>query len=330
MPGQRRGVDVKDFGSIKSMNIEKIKKYMRKQHRASKSEIARETKLSFPTVSRLLEELCVAGEMEEVGSHSTGGRSASVYAVNFGFSLCLLIRVEGACVHWKVADLAANVMDSGVADSGGGLLECLDRLILTLEQRHPKIRSIVIGISAMVSKGVIEETHSFKDLQGVNMVAHFQNLTEVPVQIENDMYFVVIGQWTRSRSRPSASVCIYYGEDGPGAGVLIDGEVWRGVANFAGELGFLPFYDGAQLRIGEIDAVAAYVDFIRIYAVVLNPDQVVLYDNSFIRDRVDEIRRRCAEVLPRNVVPLIELSSSFEEDYDNGLYATAMKRMAEL
>ena len=73
--------------TVKQLNKEHIRAYMGKHTSASKSQIARELGLSFPTVGRLIDELCSDGELTEQGAgSSTGGRCACIYELNPLFS----------------------------------------------------------------------------------------------------------------------------------------------------------------------------------------------------------------------------------------------------
>ena len=318
-----------DSNSMKDINTGKIKQYMKEQGEASKSEIARETKLSFPTVTRILEALCLTGEIQESGhSNQTGGRSASIYTINDRFSLYLLIRIESGYITWSIKGLRQNTVAQNKCRCQSGLLQELDRLINDLQKKYANIKSIVIGIGAMILEGSVKETFFYKDLQGINIPLHFQNITDIPVLVENDMNIVVMGQWHKSITRPPSSVVIYYTSGCLGAGILINGEVWHGATNFAGELSFLPISNASLLNNDDVNQECLfdlYVKIIQIYSVVINPNQIILYQNDYINSQIDEIRKQCWNLLPHNALPHIELSNAFETDYENGLFALAQK-----
>ena len=54
--------------------------------------------------------------------------------------------------------------------------------------------------------------------------------------------------------------------------------------------------------------VAYYMQVIRAYAALLNPDRVVLYDDPLISGKAERIRNACAQTLPPQALPVIELS----------------------
>lgn len=92
--------------SIKQINTDRIRTFMEQEGSVSKSQIARQLGLSFPTVTRLLEELCSGGEVLTQGTGtSTGGRCACYYQLNPDYRLYLLIQVEEGRMRWSLKNL---------------------------------------------------------------------------------------------------------------------------------------------------------------------------------------------------------------------------------
>ena len=73
-----------DAGKLKRENTALLRQAM--QHgSAGKNDLARLTHLSFPTVSRIVDEMVERGEAQEIGTAaSTGGRCAMQYRLNRG------------------------------------------------------------------------------------------------------------------------------------------------------------------------------------------------------------------------------------------------------
>lgn len=314
--------------SLKDIHTVKIREFINRKKRATKSEMVRETGLSFPTITRIVDSLCETGELEDLGQgDSTGGRPSSVYGLNVSFSLFLLIQIEGREISWCVMNLAEQMLDDGKIELIGDLVETLDELICKKEQEYPALRAISIGIAGMVTDGTVVESFAYAELKGLNLPIHFKNLTDLPVEVHNDMDLIALGRWFQIKEKPISSVAIYLGKCGFGAGIILRGEVWRGNGGFAGELGFLPFLEQGTSCIkhgfSAMDVVEYYTRLIQIYAVILNPEQIVLYQNPFIKGRMDEIRQSCCRCIPEKGMPNIELSDDYETDYKKGLYAAA-------
>ena len=66
-----------------------------------------------------------------------------------------------------------------------------------------------------------------------------------------------------------------------------------------------------------------YCKIIQIYASVLNPERVVLYRNPFLDGVLEELYRECEKVIPEHSMPLLEISDSYETDYEQGLLVIA-------
>ena len=123
--------------TVKQLNKERIRAYMGKHESASRSQIARELGLSFPTVGRLIDELCSDGELTEQGAgSSTGGRCACLYELNPLFSLYLLVQVESDRVCWNLKDMRENTVEQGCLPFEILSLEQLDALILDIHNRY--------------------------------------------------------------------------------------------------------------------------------------------------------------------------------------------------
>ena len=311
--------------TVKQLNKEHIRAYMGKHTSASKSQIARELRLSFPTVGRLIDELCSDGELTGQGAgSSTGGRCACIYELNPLFSLYLLVQVESDRVCWNLKDLRENTVEQGCLPFEILSLEQLDALILDIHHRYPRLKAAAAGIAALVNHGVVEETNQYIGLKGFNLEEHFRHLVPIPMTVGNDMDFLTMAQ-----KHPDAGslVTLFMGGNGIGGGMVINGRLWTGASGYCSEVGFLPVYE--RLNKGSLGLPPAehiselYARLIQVYAVTVNPHMMVLYRHPLLQGRLDEIRRLCASYLPSKAIPSIELSYDYQQDYEKGLFTVA-------
>ncbi len=316
-----------DAGEIKNMNTQAVRRVMLQKGIISKNELARETGLSFPTISRTIDQLVAAGELEQKGSsNSTGGRSAQLYAVNPVFMVSLSLRIEADKLNWFVSDLFGTSLESGLELCPDGIIQTIDTLIMRVQVRYPQLKAIAAGLAATVHRGTVTECFAHEELRGVNLSQHIMDISKLPCAVEGDMHVVSTGYWVNCSHSPKAVACIYLGAGGLGSGIVIEGKAWHGATEFAGELYYLPIEDNpkyVQTHYAGMNVVEHYGKIIRSYAALLNPDRVVLYENEFIAGKADEIRRICARNLPTQAIPQIEISNKFDEDYEKGLHALA-------
>ena len=92
-----------DTGKLKRENTALLRQAMQNGS-AGKNDLARLTHLSFPTVSRIVDEMVECGEAQEIGTAaSTGGRCAMHYRLNPQYRLFLCLRLEQDTLHWLCA-----------------------------------------------------------------------------------------------------------------------------------------------------------------------------------------------------------------------------------
>ena len=174
------------------------------------------------------------------------------------------------------------------------------------------------------------ECFGYPELRGVSLSTHLHDKSGLPSAAARDMQIVAAGYAAQCSPAPRAAVCIYIGRMGAGAGIVLDGKVWSGAAGFAGELHFLPIehnMEYAQTHFADADMTAYMAQVICACGALINPDRVVLYTDPLFRNRVEDIRAACARMLPPHAVPEIELSRTFTEDYDRGLFTMARDLM---
>lgn len=318
-----------DAGAIKNMNIDAVRRALHRRGPLSKSELAYETGLSFPTISRTIDILTLSGELLEKGlDNSTGGRCAKIYTVNPLFSTFLLLRLEGREINWFVNNLVGEKIDGGMQECKEGLLHAIDLLIEKMQVRYPQLGAVVLGVAGIINNGMVIILKDCEELWGVNLLTHIQDKFKLPTVVINDMKAAAAGYWSRHTSQPTgATVCMYLGKNGIGTSIVINGTVWHGANEFAGEITYLPIEENTNQRaendFSTIDMIDYYGKIIQSYTALLNPERIVLYENKYISNRIDSIRKFCVKSLPPTSIPQMEISREFTLDYECGLSSIA-------
>lgn len=312
-------------GTIKSINIKSVLNVLSEHESITKSDIAKYTGLSFPTVSTVIEHLIDKNEVNEVGvEDSIGGRCAKKYSLNPMYAVSLLLYLEGNKLNWIVSDFCRNKIASGNLNCKDRILEEMNEIIYSIKSSYSQLASIVIGVASNVNNGKIMSHIEYKELQGINISEYFEEKYGIPVIIENDMNVAVRGYLDRHSSNDiEVVVNIYIGDNGMGASMIINGKVWKGKSNFAGELHYLPICDDnikyAKEGFGESDIVEYYGKVIQSYVSLINPNLIVLYNNVYIKGKLEDIKNYCKVRIPEEAMAKIILSDEFKEDYEFGL-----------
>ncbi|MDQ0149003.1 ROK family protein [Eubacterium multiforme] len=312
-------------GTIKNINLNNIIKVLREKDSISKNDIAKYLGLSFPTVSNTIEHLIERKEVIEVGvKDSLGGRCAKKYSLNPMYAMTLSLYLEGLRLCWIVNDFCENKIESGNIICEGEILNELDKIIALIKLRYPKLASIMIGVASNVNDGKIISEMEYIELKDIDIVKYFKSKYNIQVNIENDMNVVARGYWERHETKDiEAIVSIYMGENGMGSSLVINGKVWSGVSNFAGEIHYLPICEDnktyPKAGFENVDMVEYYGNIIQSYIALINPSLIILYNNSYIDDKLEEIKSYCKNRVPKKVMPKIINSNEFKDDYEYGL-----------
>lgn len=219
----------------------------------SRAEIARRLHLSRPTVSRIVDALEQAGLITSTGkSPPTGGRLGELYSLrdDAGFVLGLALGTREARV--AVANLSGEVV------SRTSRILMLETRQSVLPQIHVLVRDAIdrfiersSGSAAVLSMGVavpgvvhltpvpgyVDAAKIFLGLNERPLRSELEHLFGVPVAMENDVNLAAIGECQFGCALGYRNVVYLFSGRGIGAGLVLDGKLFRGSSQAAGEVG---------------------------------------------------------------------------------------------
>lgn len=311
--------------TIKSMNVKKVYDVLREKESISKTDIAKKVGLTFPTVSTIIEELIQDGEVIEDGiKGSDGGRCSKKYKLNPMYAVILLIYLEGNTLNWIVKDFSENTLKAKKVIVKDKIIDEIDKVISLIKPEFSNLGSIVIGIASNVDNGKVFSHMEYNELKYVDITSYFSNRYNVLVNVQNDMNVAISGYWYRhEKKNKKVIINIYLGDNGIGSGMIINGELWRGANNFAGELHYLPICDNnisySKNGFNNVNIVEYYGKIIQSYVALINPELIILYNNLYVESKFEDIVAYCRENIPKGVIPELILSNEFINDYQYGL-----------
>jgi hypothetical protein len=293
-------------------------------------DMAQMTGLSFATVGNILNSFVESGEIILGEMHSaTGGRPSQAYTFNAEYAhvLALSARVRNG----------KNVISACVGNLYGEAVwqteQCFDSIQLTsfeimidLSLRaYPTISILSFSLPGVERNGVIL-TNDYTELEGISFTDHFQRKYQLPVVIENDVNAAVFG-YGRNIEAVSVIVGIYFPKYfGPGAGIMIDGNILKGSCGYAGEVTLLPLgIDWLSINYEEPQEVGPEIfRLISIFCGIVNPNNVVLYGDFFTDALKEAIDQEIPTQAIRNIFPSIIYQSDLDSDIIAGLIAQAV------
>ncbi|UNT01284.1 ROK family transcriptional regulator [Streptomyces tubbatahanensis] len=235
--------------SLHRANLERVVRAVRMAGSLTQAEIARSTGLSAATVSNIVRELKDAGTVE-VTPTSSGGRRAR--AVSLSADAGIVVGVDFGHSHLRVAvgNLAHTVLaeDAEPIDvdaSAGQGFDRAERLVRRLVAESGISPGKVIGIGLGVpgpidiETGVLGSTAILPGWVGTNPRDELAARLGVPVYVDNDANLGALGEQVWGAGHGAGDLAYIKVASGVGAGLVINGQIYRGPGGTAGEIGHI-------------------------------------------------------------------------------------------
>ncbi|MFD1175541.1 ROK family protein [Paenibacillus puldeungensis] len=245
---------------IKKMNKSIVLETIRHRQPLSRADISAEIGLNKATVSSLVAELIDSRLVTEIGpGESSGGRKPTLLLFNksAGFAIGVDIRVSDLLA--VLVDLEGNVIREKSVPltvfSPDSVLDQISKTIRLLGRRLPASPYGIVGIGIGVP-GLVDEKSfvvsapnlgwDHVDLAGA-LTKEFGN----NIHIDNEANAGAIGEKLYGAGRDSQNLIYLSIGVGIGSGIIVGGELYRGISNFSGEVGHMTVAeDGPLCRCG--------------------------------------------------------------------------------
>jgi predicted NBD/HSP70 family sugar kinase len=264
-------VESSDSGSLHSLrelNRRRIVDALRERGTASRAELARATGLSRSTVSSIVSDLMAAGLVSEQGGATgvahgeQGGRPPVPLALNTAAGVAL--GVDFGHTHLRVA--AADLSHTVLAEAGRELdvdhsaeqgldaaAELMDDVLAEAEVERDRVIGVGMGVPGPISAatGSVGSSSILPGWVGVDAAAEMERRLGLPVHVENDANLGALAEFVWGSGRGHSELIYIKLSSGVGAGLLLDGRLYRGAGGTAGEIGHTPARHGdAVCRCG--------------------------------------------------------------------------------
>ena len=225
----------------------------------SRKQIGARTGLSPATVERLSSALLAERLIEQDGlKQSSGGRPSYLLRYSGGSRLIAAIDVSATAARGRLLDLDGSTVESrsvgfALAKNAAapterldGTLRLIDDLVGAASALDRTCGGIGIAVPGIIHDGRVMNTAElgWRELPLESIVS---TRTGLPTIVENDANAIAYGEWTRGVAKNARTVASFVLGVGVGAGIVNDGNVYRGSRSAAGEVGFL-FADVGAMR----------------------------------------------------------------------------------
>ncbi|MBD5094935.1 MAG: ROK family protein [Subdoligranulum sp.] len=225
------------------------------QHKVlSKADIVKLSNLTFPTVTNVITDFLEMGLVQKTDGVTTAenglGRKGVQLRLNENAFSTIGIFFEGNYLHVGLMNLLHEVVDRidyaleidpSTPEEYAVVSEHMTNAIDTLLQAHPETQVLGVGVGM---PGVVDaKNNTFRRwgrlYQFYDLYKTFSCDFPLPVFIENDINAAALGE-TIIRNDPNFSNLFFFSVGtGTGAGLIINDRIWRGNANYAGDVGMV-------------------------------------------------------------------------------------------
>jgi len=208
----------------------------------SRTELAKRTGLSLPTVSEIVADLLNAGVVEEreVGS-SGGGRRPVLLGLKADAGYVIGIKVTETRVIAVLTDLSAQIVERATETVTGGDVGTVVRAVAKVVRRLGKSRQVYgvgVGLAGVIDRasGVVRHA-TYADWHDVDLADVLAKRIGLPVVVDNDVNTLVANEQWFGAGRGVSDVAVVSIGRGVGLGMVLDGRLYRGAGGGAGEFG---------------------------------------------------------------------------------------------
>ncbi len=218
---------------------------LREHGPVSRTELAELTGYRPSSLTVIVRDLMATGHIVQVGTAgSSGGRRPHLLRFNPSAESLVALSLEGEQANAAVVDLSGELLSGhsrrvDPAEPLGDLVAVVAEALDANPQPRPS--RVVFSLPGVATeKGAVTLSPVLHALGEDSLAAMLSDRLGLPVQIENDVNLVALGERERGAATDVDDLVLVYVGYGIGAAVVSDGSLCRGAAGFAGEIGFLP------------------------------------------------------------------------------------------
>jgi predicted NBD/HSP70 family sugar kinase len=236
---------------LRALNENLLLRHIRQLGPCSRAELARVSGLSKPTVSLALANVERSGLVREAGQRTgVPGRSAVLYEIRPDAGYVLGLDIGHQYVRGAVADLTGEVvarsqLRTRASSTHGRLAELValaDELCAAAGTARTAVTQTVIG-----SPGVYDPRHNTIALAGSlagwgrpAVLSELRAAFGAQLVVENDVDAATLAEREQGHGRDVGTFAFVSVGTGIGMGLVIDGNLHRGVHGAAGEIAYMP------------------------------------------------------------------------------------------
>jgi glucokinase len=233
--------------AMREINRSAILEIIRRESPIARSTIAHRLDVSLPTVMRIVDGLIDEGFVRlHGGTEWSGGRRRPLLEFDEGGHLILGVDMGGTKIYGALSDLGGNILDevnvtrhgTSGEDSFNRLTTLIDTLLTSPKLAGRQVHGIGVGAPGITlhEEGIVTWANTLH-WQNFPLKQRLSELYSLLITVDNDVNLAAMGElWFGAGQNVQNMVMVAIGT-GIGAGIIIDGALYRGASEASGEIG---------------------------------------------------------------------------------------------
>ena len=256
---------------MREINRSAILEIIRRESPISRTAIAERLDVSLPTVMRIVDGLVEEGFVRPQGSTEwSGGRRRPLLEFNAEASLVIGVDMGGTKMYGALSDLGGKIYDevnighhgTSGEDSFKQLTTLIDKLLASPKVAGRKVRGIGVGAPGVTlhREGIVTWAYTLH-WDHFPLKARLAKKYNLPITVDNDVNLAALGELWFGAGQDAQDMIVIAIGTGIGAGVIVNGALYRGSKESSGEIGnIIPgreFLGKNYLDFGALESVAS-------------------------------------------------------------------------
>lgn len=236
--------------TMRQVNMSAVLEIMRKHSPISRTEIAEQLNVSLPTVMRIIDTLIEEDLVRPAGGvRNSGGRPRTLLEFNVSAHAIIGVDLRGSRMYGALVNIGGQVLDELYMDRSGAtgeaafekLCQLIERLRKSSKLGQATVRGIGVGAPGVTlhREGIITWAPGL-EWWDYPLREKLLNQFNLPIIVDNDVNLATLGEHWFGVARNSRNMVLIALGMGVGAGIIIDGVLYRGHRETSGEVGYLP------------------------------------------------------------------------------------------
>jgi glucokinase-like ROK family protein len=225
----------------------------------SRSQLAKEVGITRAAVTSIIKDLLDSHTVKEVerkasrvGRHPVvleiDPQQGYVAGIDIGVTHCLVILADFSASVIKEEEIAIS-LSNGPEQCLFEVDQLLESILEMCKVPLEQIRAIGVDVPGPVitGQGMVSSPPIMPGWDGYPIQDHLEELWGCPVLLGNDAEMGALGEWAYGAGRGESNLIYIKVGSGVGAGLLIDGKIYRGTTGCAGEIGHITIEENGEL-----------------------------------------------------------------------------------